>query len=153
MNYSVTYKLAFSTDWSCYLTFMLRGLYTGKIFNLTYYNGAPVAGILNFMIDIDVINSPVYIPKSAWLHCWDNAKCLFSRIWTSDRSLKMMGQFFFKFSRTLQTGKILVLEVCSKCKPVALSLETTDWLGKLISLGRKMRWYTLSTSKLCYSFL
>ena len=38
MGYSITYKLAFSPDLSCYLTFMLRGLFTGKMFlapNLT----------------------------------------------------------------------------------------------------------------------
>ena len=39
MGYSVTYKLAFSPDSSCYLTFMLRVLYTSKILapNLTSY--------------------------------------------------------------------------------------------------------------------
>ena len=37
MGFSITYKLVFSPNWSCYLTFMPRVLYTGKILvpNLT----------------------------------------------------------------------------------------------------------------------
>ena len=31
VDYLIAHMLAFSPDWSCYLTFMLRGLYTGKI--------------------------------------------------------------------------------------------------------------------------
>ena len=53
MDYSVTYKFAFSPDWSCLLFnfYVKRTVHRqdfGAKFNLTYHNGTPVADILNF---------------------------------------------------------------------------------------------------------
>ena len=67
MDYSITYKLAFSPDRSCYISFMLRGLlYIGKIL-------APNLTSQTSLKCLSVIQYKNYTNKQKWRICWPRA--------------------------------------------------------------------------------
>ena len=75
MDYSITYHLAFSPDWSCCLTFMPRGLYAGKIFapNLTSHNIMALLSRTSLSGIICVVNLNIQtLTNHLYVHCFNS---------------------------------------------------------------------------------
>ena len=101
IDYSITYKLAFSPYWSCCLTFMSRGLYTGQILapNLTSHT------IMAFLLRTSLISYWQILPpnKEYTVRFFFNMK---ANIWLGEIFMSPTKKYFPIWERDLRIRQL-----------------------------------------------